>query len=121
MPLLLFFLSFCPWFPIDLTIKLKNTKLKINATTFHFYNNTRLLPHDWIFWVCLLAGEVPEPLSAIAVILFGIIYSGMICVAKPKNKCVKNMAVVANNGFTPLVLMNSVTIILFLIALGMLL
>lgn len=46
-----------------------------------------------------------EPLSTIAVILFGIIYSGMIDVAKPKNKCVKNMAVVANNGFTPLVLM----------------
>jgi len=31
------------------------------------------------------------------------------------------MAVVANNGFIPLVLMNSVTIILFLMALGMLL
>ena len=45
----------------------------------------------------------------------------MIGVAKPKNKCVKNMAVVVNNGFTPLALMNSVTIILFLMALGMLL
>jgi hypothetical protein len=73
------------------------------------------------FWVYLLAGGVLEPLSTIAVILFGIIYSGMIGVAKPKNKCVINMAVVVNNGFTPLVLMNSGTIILFLMALGMLL
>jgi hypothetical protein len=30
----------------------------------------------------------------------------MIGMDKPKNKCVKNMAVVVNNGFTPLVLMN---------------
>ena len=86
-----------------------------------FISIHNFLSHSWIFWVHLLADEVLEPLSTIVVILFGIIYSGMIGGAKPKNTGIKNMAVVANNGFTPLVVMNSATIILLLMALGMLL
>jgi len=37
------------------------------------------------FWVYLLAGGVLESLFTIVVILFGIIYSGMIGGDKPKN------------------------------------
>ena len=62
----------------------------------------------------LLAEGVFEPLSAAVLIFFGIVYSGL---AREKNFSIKNMVVVWSPG-TLLLLMNSITIILLLGALG---
>jgi uncharacterized membrane protein len=62
----------------------------------------------------LLAEGVFEPLSVAVLIIFGFVYSG---ISKPKNMSIKNM-VVAWNPATILILMNSITTMLLLIALG---
>ena len=62
----------------------------------------------------LLAEGVFEPLSVAVLIIFGFVYSD---IAKPKNMSIKNM-VVAWNPATILILMNSITTMLLLIALG---
>ena len=66
------------------------------------------------FGLTLLADGVFEPLSVGVLIFFGIIYSG---VTKQRSISIKNMVVVWSPG-TLLLLMNSITIMLLLGALG---
>jgi len=63
----------------------------------------------------LLAEGVFEPISVAVLIIFGFIYS---CIAKPRDISTKSIVVVWNPA-TILILMNSVTTVLLLIALGM--
>jgi hypothetical protein len=101
--------------PIYLTLKLKNNirKLTLILTIFIL---THAVYHIVGFYGLTLLGEgVFEPLSVAVLIFFGIIYSGF---AKPKNMGVKNSMVVVWNPGTLLLLMNSITTLLLLVALG---
>ena len=101
--------------PIYLTIRLKDNLRKLVAILSLF-----LLIHSvyhilGFLGLTLLAEGVFEPLSVAVLIIFGFVYFG---IAKPKNMSIKNM-VVAWNPATLLILMNSITTMLLLIALGM--
>jgi hypothetical protein len=111
--------------PIYLTVKLKNHNLKKLTLILSIFILIHAAYHiTGFFGFNLLADGVLEPLSVVLLIFFGIVYSAMIG-PKPTNTNtgIKNMAVVAvvigaeNNGTLP-VLMNSITIILLLVALG---
>lgn len=111
--------------PIYLTVKLKNHNLKKLTLILSIFILIHAAYHiTGFFGFNLLADGVLEPLSVVVLIFFGIVYSAMIG-PKPTNTNtgIKNMAVVAvvigaeNNGTLP-VLMNSITIILLLVALG---
>ena len=100
--------------PIYLTLKLKNNirKLTLILTIFIL---THAVYHIVGFYGLTLLGEgVFEPLSVAVLIFFGINYSG---IAKQRNMSIKNMVVVLSPG-TLLLLMNSITIMLLLGALG---
>ncbi|HET7148424.1 MAG TPA: hypothetical protein VFI73_07995 [Candidatus Nitrosopolaris sp.] len=97
--------------PIYLTTKLKDNlrKLTLILTVF-------ILAHGafhviGFFGFNLLAEGVFEPLSVALLIFFGIVYSGI-----AKSKEVKNMMVIVWNPGTLLLLMNSITSILLLVA-----
>jgi hypothetical protein len=101
--------------PIYLTIRLKDNLRKLVAILSLF-----LLMHSvyhilGFLGLTLLAEGVFEPLSVAVLIIFGFVYSG---IAKSKNVSIKNM-VVAWNPATILILMNGITTMLLLIALGM--
>lgn len=111
--------------PIYLTVKLKNHNLKKLTLILSIFISIHAAYHiTGFFGFNLLADGVLEPLSVVVLIFFGIVYSAIIG-PKPTNTNtgIKNMAVVAvvigaeNNGTLP-VLMNSITIILLLVALG---
>jgi hypothetical protein len=112
--------------PIYLTVKLKNHSLKKLTIILSIFILIHALYHiTGFFGFNLLADGVLEPLSVVVLIFFGIVYSAIIG-AKPTNTNtgIKNMAVVvavaigAENNDTLPVLMNSITIILLLVALG---
>ena len=99
--------------PIYLS-KIKKQYKEINTDTYDFYTDTCRLPYCWIYGLTLLGEGVFEPLSVAVLIFFGITYSG---IAKQRNMSIKNMVVVWSPG-TLLLLMNSITIMLLLGALG---
>ena len=100
--------------PIYLTIKLKDNLKKLTAILSIFILTHAVYQVVGFFGLTLLADGVFEPLSVGVLIFFGIIYSG---IAKQRNMSIKNMVVVWNPG-TLLLLMNSITIMLLLGALG---
>ncbi|MRN41634.1 MAG: hypothetical protein FIO02_11420, partial [Nitrosopumilales archaeon] len=100
--------------PIYLTIKLKDNLKKLTAILSIFILIHAVYQVVGFFGLTLLADGVFEPLSVAVLIFFGIIYSG---IAKQRNMSIKNMVVVWSPG-TLLLLMNSITIMLLLGALG---
>jgi hypothetical protein len=101
--------------PIYLTIKLKDNLKKLTAILSIFILIHAVYQVVGFLGLTLLADGVFEPLSVAVLIFFGIIYSGF---AKPKNMGVKNSMVVVWNPGTLLLLMNSITTLLLLVALG---
>lgn len=100
--------------PIYLSIRLKDNLRKL-VVILSFFLLTHSVYHILGFLgLTLLAEGVFEPLSVAVLVFFGFVYSG---IAKPKNMSIKNM-VVAWNPATILILMNSITTMLLLIALG---
>lgn len=99
--------------PIYLTIRLKDNLRKLAAILSLFILTHSVYHILGFFGFPLLAG-VFEPLSVAVLILFGFVYSGL---AKPKNMSIKSMGV-AWSPATILILMESITTILLLIALG---
>ena len=100
--------------PIYLTIKLKDNLKKLTAILSIFILIHAVYQIVGFYGFNLLAEGVFEPLSVAVLIFFGIVYSGL---SKEKNMSIKNMVVVWSPG-TLLLLMNSITIILLLGALG---
>ena len=100
--------------PIYLTIKLKDNLRKLTAILFIFILIHAVYQVVGFFGLTLLADAVFEPLSVGVLIFFGIVYSG---IAKQRSMSMKNMVVVWSPG-TLLLLMNSITIMLLLGALG---
>ena len=100
--------------PIYLTIRLKDNLRKLVVILSLFLLTHSVYHILGLLGLTLLAEGVFEPLSVAVLIIFGFVYSD---IAKPKNMSVKNM-VVAWNPATILILMNSVTTMLLLIALG---
>jgi hypothetical protein len=101
--------------PIYLTIKLKDEKMKkLTAILSIFIGIHAIYQIVGFYGLNLLAEGVLEPLSVGILIFFGIFYSGM---AKQRNTGLKNIAVVLNPG-TFLLLMDSITIMLLFVALG---
>jgi hypothetical protein len=101
--------------PIYLTIKLKNEKMKkLTAILSVFIGIHAIYQLVGFYGLNLLAEGVLEPLSVGVLIFFGIFYSGM---AKRRNKGLKNIAVALNPG-TFLLLIDSITIMLLFVALG---
>jgi hypothetical protein len=101
--------------PIYLTIKLKDNLRKLMAILSLFLLTHSVYHILGFLGLTLLAEGVFEPLSVAVLIIFGFVYYGT---AKPKNISIKNI-VVAWNPATILILMNSITTVLLLIALGM--
>jgi len=101
--------------PIYLTIRLKDNLRKLVAILSLFILTHSVYHILGFLGLTLLAEGVFEPLSVAVLIIFGFVYFG---IAKPKNMSIKNM-VVAWNPATILILMNSITTMLLLIALGM--
>ena len=101
--------------PIYLTIRLKDNLRKLVAILSLFILTHSVYHILGFLGLTLLAEGVFEPLSVAVLIIFGFVYFG---IAKPKNMSIKNM-VVACNPATLLILMNSITTMLLLIALGM--
>ncbi len=100
--------------PIYLTIRLKDNLRKLVVILSLFLLTHSVYHILGLLGLTLLAEGVFEPLSVAVLIIFGFVYSD---IAKPKNMSIKNM-VVAWNPATILILMNSVTTMLLLIALG---
>ena len=100
--------------PIYLTIRLKDNLRKLVAILSLFLLTHSVYHVLGFLGLTLLAEGVFEPLSVAVLIIFGFIYSD---IAKPKNMSIKNM-VVAWNPATILILMNSITTMLLLIALS---
>ena len=100
--------------PIYLTIKLKDNLKKLTALLSIFILIHAVYQIVGFYGFDLLAEGVFEPLSAAVLIFFGIVYSGL---SREKNISIKNMVVVWSPG-TLLLVMNSITIILLLGALG---
>jgi hypothetical protein len=101
--------------PIYLTIRLKDNLRKLVAILSLFLLTHSVYHILGFLGLTLLAEGVFEPLSVAVLVIFGFVYFG---IAKPKNMSLRNM-VVAWNPATILILMNSITTILLLIALGM--
>jgi hypothetical protein len=101
--------------PIYLTIRLKDNLRKLVAILSLFLLTHSVYHILGFLGLTLLAEGVFEPLSVAVLVIFGFVYFG---IAKPKNMSLKNM-VVAWNPATILILMNSITTMLLLIALGM--
>jgi hypothetical protein len=101
--------------PIYLTIRLKGNLRTLSAILSIF-----ILTHSFyhileFFGSTLLAEGIFEPLSVAVLIFFGIVYSRM---ARPKNQGANNMTIAAWNPGTLSVLMDNITPILLLVALG---
>ena len=100
--------------PIYLTIKLKDNLKKLTLILTVFILIHAVYHVFGFLGYSILAEGVFQPLSVITLIFFGIVYSAF---TKPKNVGTKNMAMALNPGIF-LLFMNSITIILLLIALG---
>jgi len=101
--------------PIYLSIKLRNNLRKLVALLSLFLLIHSVYHIIGFLGLTLLAEGVFEPISVAVLIIFGFIYS---CIAKPRDISTKSIVVVWNPA-TILILMNSVTTMLLLIALGM--
>ena len=100
--------------PIYLTIKLKDNLKKLTAILSIFILIHAAYQVVGFFGFNLLADGVLEPLSVAVLIFFGIVYSG---IAKQRNLSIQNMSAVWS-PVVILLLMNSITIMLLLGALG---
>ena len=100
--------------PIYLTIKLKDNLKKLTAILSIFILMHAAYQVVGFFGLNLLADGVLEPLSVAVLIFFGIVYSG---IAKQRNLSIQNMSAVWS-PVVILLLMNSITIMLLLAALG---
>ena len=100
--------------PIYLTIKLKDNLKKLTAILSIFVLIHAAYQVVGFFGLNLLADGVLEPLSVAVLIFFGIVYSG---IAKQRNLSIQNMSAVWS-PVVILLLMNSITIMLLLGALG---
>jgi len=100
--------------PIYLTIKLKDNLKKLTAILSIFILIHAAYQVVGFFGLNLLADGVLEPLSVAVLIFFGIVYSG---IAKQRNLSIQNMSAVWS-PVVILLLMNSITIMLLLGALG---
>ena len=100
--------------PIYLTIKLRDNLKKLTGILSIFILIHAVYQIVGFYGFDLLAEGIFEPVSAAVLIFFGIVYSGL---PREKNFSIKNMVVVLSPG-TLLLLMNSITIILLLGALG---
>jgi hypothetical protein len=100
--------------PIYLTIKLKDNLKKLTLILTVFILVHAVYHVFGFLGYSLLAEGVFQPLSVMALIFFGIVYSGF---TKPKNVGTRNMVMALNSGIF-LLFMNNITIILLLIALG---
>ena len=100
--------------PIYLTIKLKDNLKKLTLILTVFILIHAVYHVFGFLGYSILAEGVFQPLSVIALIFFGIVYSGF---TKPKSLGTKNMVMALNPGIF-LLFMNNITIILLLIALG---
>ena len=100
--------------PIYLTIKLKDNLKKLTAILSIFILMHAAYQVVGFFGLTLLADGVLEPLSVAVLIFFGIVYSG---IAKQRNLSIQNMSAVWS-PVVILLLMNSITIMLLLGALG---
>jgi hypothetical protein len=100
--------------PIYLTIKLKDNLKKLTAILSIFILMHAAYQVVGFFGLNLLADGVLEPVSVAVLIFFGINYSG---IAKQHNLSIKNMSAVLSPAML-LLLMNSITIMLLLAALG---
>ena len=101
--------------PIYLTIKLKDEKMKkLTAILSVFIGIHAIYQLVGFYGLTLISEGLLEPLSVGVLIFFGIVYSGM---AKQRNTGLKNIAA-ALNPVTFLLLMDSITIMLLFVALG---
>jgi hypothetical protein len=100
--------------PIYLTIKLKDNLKKLTAILSIFILIHAAYQLVGFFGLNLLADGVLEPLSVAVLIFFGIVYSG---IAKQRNLRIQNMSALWS-PVVVLLLMNSITIMLLLGALG---
>ena len=100
--------------PIYLAIKLKDNLKKLTAILSIFILMHAAYQVVGFFGLNLLADGVLEPLSVAVLIFFGIVYSG---IAKQRNLSIQNMSAVWS-PVVILLLMNSITIMLLLAALG---
>jgi len=100
--------------PIYLTIKLKDNLKKLTLILTVFILIHAVYHVFGFLGYSLLAEGVFQPLSVMALIFFGIVYSGF---TKPKNVGTRNMVMALNSGIF-LLFMNNITIILLLIDLG---
>lgn len=102
--------------PIYLTVKLKNNKLKKLTLVFSIFILIHSLYHvTGFFGFYFLAEGVFMPLSVVALIFFAIVYSSS---TKTKNMNIKNMVIIVWNIGTLFIIVNYITIILLLVALG---
>lgn len=102
--------------PIYLTIKLKDEKMKkLTAILSVFIGMHAIYQLAGFYGLNLLADGVLEPLSVGILIFFGIVYSEM--ANNQRNTGLKNIAAAFIPG-TFLLLMNSITIMLLFVALG---
>jgi hypothetical protein len=100
--------------PIYLTIKLKDNLKKLTAILSIFILMHAAYQVVGFFGLTFLADGVLEPLSVAVLIFFGIVYSG---IAKQRNLSIQHMSAVWS-PVVILLLMNSITIMLLLGALG---
>jgi hypothetical protein len=100
--------------PIYLTIKLKDNLKKLTAILSIFILMHAAYQVVGFFGLTFLADVILEPLSVAVLIFFGIVYSGF---AKQRNLSIQNMSAVWS-PVVILLLMNSITIMLLLAALG---
>ena len=100
--------------PIYLTLKLKDNLRKLTLMLTIFILTHAIFHVTGFFGFNFLAEGVFEPLSVAVLIFFGIVYSG---ISKQRNLSIQNMSAVWS-PVVILLLMNSITIILLLGALG---
>src|SRR5919109_1231668 len=101
--------------PIYLTIKLKDEKMKkLTAILSVFIGIHAIYQLVGFYGLTLISEGLLEPLSVGVLIFFGIVYSGM---AKQRNTGLKNIAAAFSPG-TFLLLMDSITVMLLFVALG---
>jgi hypothetical protein len=101
--------------PIYLTVRLRNNLRKLVLVLTIFILVHAVYHIVGFFGLTILAEVVFEPLSVAVLIFFGIVYSD---IARPKNLRAKNMMVVVWNPGTLILLMDNITTILLLVALG---
>jgi hypothetical protein len=101
--------------PIYLTVRLRDSLRKLVLVLAIFILVHAVYHIVGFFGFTILAEVIFEPLSVAVLIFFGIVYSG---IARPKNLGAKNMMAVVWTPGTLLLLMDDITTMLLLVALG---